>query len=84
MNNRQNSNLKYITRSYNNIHFNNNNYMNTYNGKKIKLNIGIEKINNRASSFNNCTLTNTLGKKKYINLIHDSTVNKRKNSNQNM
>ncbi len=34
VNNRQNSNLKYITRSYNNIHFNNNNYMNTYNGKK--------------------------------------------------
>jgi hypothetical protein len=66
-------------RSKNNVSYNTENkYISTYNGVNIKLNL--EKSNSfyRTNSTTNFPISNTLGKKNYINLVNNSLINKRK------
>ena len=57
----------------------NNNYINTYNGVNIKLNLGKANGIYRTNSTNSFPVSNKLGKKNYINFVNDSLINKKKN-----
>ena len=65
--------------SKNNVSYNNENkYINTYNGENIKLNLEKPSSFYRTNSSTNFPISNTLGKKNYINLVNNSLINKTK------